>query len=246
MFDDYLDTPGNSGSSLLNQDQFHQLILDLSEEGLNLHVHSIGNKSTNTVLNAIEQAHETLSGRPPITISMCHLEVIRETDLDRFKDLGVIASFTPHWHGGLGGESTERAIGDLAHSMMRAQPMISDDAVVTFSSDIYNGYEWKDDSANPYMGMQVGHNRQDIEGGADARYSPPRSERLKLDALVDGYTRHGAFALGRSDELGSIEVGKRADFVVLNQNLFDVNRYDVHKTRPVAVIMDGEIVEGDL
>jgi hypothetical protein len=94
--------------------------------------------------------------------------------------------------------------------------------------------------------MQVGHNRQDVEGGPDAPYSRPRSERIKLDALVDGYTRHGAVALGRSDELGSIEVGKRADFVVLNQNLFEVNRYDVHRTRPVAVIMDGEIVEGDL
>jgi len=246
MFDDYLDTPGNSGGSLLNQELLHQLILDLSEEGFNLHVHSVGNKSTNTLLNAVEQAHDTLSGPPPITISICHLEVVRETDFNRFKDLGVIASFTPHWHSGYSDGGLEPVIGNAAYSMMRAQPMISDDAVVTFSSDITTESEWKDDSANPYLGMQVGHNRQGIEGGADAPYSPPRSERIRLDALVDGYTRHGAVALGRSDELGSIEVGKRADFVVLNQNLFEVNRYDVHRTRPVAVIMDGEIVEGDL
>ena len=246
MFDDYLDTPGNSGSSLLQQEQLHQLILELSKEKFNLHVHSVGNKSTNTLLNAIEQAHDTLSGPPPITISICHLEVVRETDFNRFKDLGVIASFTPQWHGAGGDAGLGPAIGDAAHAMMRAQPMISDGAVVTFSSDITDEFGWKGENANPYLGMQVGHNRQDVDGGPDAPYSNPRSERLKLDALVDGYTIHAAFALGRTAELGSIAVGKRADMVILDQNLFEVNRYDIHKTRPVAVIMDGEIVSGTL
>ncbi len=85
-----------------------------------------------------------------------------------------------------------------------------------------------------------------VEGGPDARYARPRSERIRLDTLVDGYTINGAYQLGRSHELGSIEVGKQADLVILNQNLFDVNRYDVHKTKPVAVIMDGELVHGEL
>lgn len=70
--------------------------------------------------------------------------------------------------------------------------------------------------------------------------------RIRLDTLIDGYTINGAYQLGRSDELGSIEVGKQADLVILNQNLFEVSRYDVHKTRPVAVIMDGELVYGVL
>jgi len=93
---------------------------------------------------------------------------------------------------------------------------------------------------------QIGHNRQPVEGGPDARYARPRSERIRLDTLVDGYTINGAYQLGRSHELGSIEVGKQADLVILNQNLFEVNRYDVHKTKPVAVIMDGELVHGEL
>ena len=94
--------------------------------------------------------------------------------------------------------------------------------------------------------MQVGHNRQDIEGGPDAALARPRSERLKLDALVDGYTKHAAYAMGRSDQLGSIEAGKRADFVVLKENLFEISRYKVHQTRPIAVVIDGELVFGNL
>jgi len=246
MFDDYLDTPGNSGESLFSEEQLHDLIIDLSEEGINLHVHSVGDKSTNKLLNAIEQVHETLGGPPPIRIAICHLESVLDTDFYRFKDLGVIASFTPAWHGNVGDHNVQAAIGDRAGSQMRAQPMIADDAVFTFSSDITTTHGWRDEAANPYHGMQIGHNRQPVDGGPDARYAKPRSERIRLDTLIDGYTINGAYQLGRSHELGSIEVGKQADLVILNQNLFDVNRYDVHKTKPVAVIMDGELVHGEL
>lgn len=246
MFDDYLDTPGNSGASLFSEQQLHDLIIELSNEGINLHMHSVGDQSTNKLLNAVEQVHETLDGPPPIRIAICHLELVLDTDFYRFKDLGVIASFTPAWHGGVGDHNVRAAVGDKAGWQMRAQPMIADDAVVTFSSDITTASGWWSEAANPYWGMQIGHNRQVIEGGPDAPYALPRSERIRLDTLVEGYTINGAYQLGRSDELGSIEVGKQADLVILNQNLFDVNRYDVHKTKPVAVIMDGELVHGEL
>ena len=116
----------------------------------------------------------------------------------------------------------------------------------TFSSDITSIYEWHADSANPFVGIQIGHNRQPIDGGPDARYARPRSERMRLDTLLNGYTIHGAYQLGRSSELGSIEAGKQADLVVLDRDLFGVSRFDVHKTKPVAVIMDGELVYGEL
>ena len=246
MFDDYLDTPGNSGDSLFSEEQLHELIIELSEEEINLHVHSVGDKSTNKILNAVERAHKTLDGPPPIQIAICHLETVLDTDFYRFKDLGVIASFTPAWHGNVADHNIIAAIGDKALLQMRAQPMIADDAVITFSSDITSTQGWKDEQANPYYGIQIGHNRQPIEGGPNARYAPPRSERIRLDTLVYGYTINGARQLGRAHELGSIEVGKQADLVIMNQNLFDVNRYDVHKTKPEAVIMDGELVHGSL
>jgi predicted amidohydrolase YtcJ len=246
MSEHYLDTPGNSGHSLLNQAQLRQLILDLHAEDLDMHVHTVGNRAIKTTLNAVEEARRSLPGPLRTRVTLCHLEVMDDPDFNRFKDLGVVASFTPHWHGGDAADVLELAIGSKARSMMRAQPLISDGAVVTFSSDITDESEWKSHRANPYVGMQIGHNKQDIEGGAQATLAPPRSERLRLDSLVDGYTRGAAFQLGRSDQLGSIEVGKRADLVVLDRNLFEVDRYDIHKVRPVAVFLDGELVHGSL
>ena len=246
MSEDYLDTPGNSGRSLLNQAQLRQLILDLNAEDLDMHVHTVGNQAIKTTLNAVEEARKSLPEPLKTQVTLCHLEVMDDSDFNRFKDLGVIASFTPHWHGGDGAGVLELAIGDKARSMVRAQPLFSDGAVVTFSSDITGEAERESDRANPYLGMQIGHNRKEVEGGAQATLGPPLSERLRLDSLVDGYTRNAALQLGRPDQLGSIEVGKRADLVVLDRNLFEVDRYDIHKVRPIAVVMDGRFVHGEL
>jgi len=246
MSKDYLDTPGNSGRSLLSQAQLRQLILALNAENFDMHVHTVGNQAVKTTLNAVEEARESLSEPLRTRVTLCHLETVDDSDFNRFKDLGVIASFTPHWHGGDVEEGLESAIGDEADSQMRAQPLISDGAVFTFSSDITGATEWTSDRANPYLGMQIGHNKQEIEGGAQATLAPPRSERLRLGSLVDGYTRNAAFQLRRSDQLGSIEAGKRADLVVLDRNLFEVDRYDIHKARPIAVVMDGRFVHGTL
>ena len=241
----YLDNPANSGRSLLSQAQMRQLILDLHVEDLDMHVHAVGNRAISLTLDAVEEAKEALEEPLRTQVTICHLEVMDDADFNRFKDLGVIASYTPHWHGG-DTRALESAIGQKAYSMMRAQPLISDGATFTFSSDITDESEWKSGGANPYVGMQIGHNKQNIEGGAQARLAPPRSERLSLETLVDGYTRNAAIQLGRPEQLGTIEVGKRADLVVLDRDLFAVDRYDIHKAQPEAVWMDGKIVHGEL
>lgn len=243
---DYYDTPGNSGDELFTQEQLHGLILELDDEGLNLHVHAVGDRATTTVLDAVEAAHKTL-GRPAgIRIAICHLELVKETDFARFKELGVIAQFTPHWASGGDLSWNEAGIGDAVYKMQRSNTFVESGAIVTFSSDITSAYEWRTDRANPYLGMQVGHNRQDIDGDADAEVLPPIDERIARTDLVNGYSSNAAYQLGRESDFGSIAVGLSADLVILNQNLFEVDRYAIHKTEPVAVVFGGNLVHGEL
>jgi len=243
---DYLDTPNNSGEALLSREEVHQLILDLEREGLNLHVHAVGDRATSTILDAVQNAHDSLQHAPTIRIAICHLEVVKDEDFDRFKKLGVVANFTPHWWTGGGRSWVAEGIGAESLKMQRAQPLLSDGAVVTFSSDITDKSEWKSERANPFLGIQVGHTRQDVGAEGKEAFLPPLSDRVQRENMVNGYTSNAAYQLGRSDEMGSILVGNRADFLILNQNLFDVDKYEIHKTKPDVVIVDGNFVFGAL
>ena len=64
------------------------------------------------------------------------------------------------------------------NKMFRVQPLLDDGAKVTFSSDIVSEMEWKTNRANPFLGIDIGHNRIEPEFGPDAKVRPPMSERL--------------------------------------------------------------------
>ena len=67
-----------------------------------------------------------------------------------------------------------------------------------------------------------------------------------LAGIVDGYTKAGAYQLRAENDLGTIEVGKLADLVVLNSNFFELDRTKIHTTAPTAVMLAGELVQGSL
>lgn len=235
---DYNDMPGNRGGSLLSQEELTALLLELDRERLHLHVHTIGDQAVRTALDAVAGARQAL-GRPlEIRVALTHLQLIDRDDWPRFAALDVIAQFTPAWHGH-DLPFYEDALGLRARYTYPVRPLLDSGAVVNFSSDVYFPSEWHDGSASPFTGMQVGHLRQFREDAPDGPRSGPASEQLPLEVLVDGYTRSGAWQLGQEATLGSLEVGKRADFIVLNKDLFTMNASMIHTLVPGLVVIDG-------
>jgi len=102
---------------------------------------------------------------------------------------------------------------------------------------------------NPYFGIQVGHTRQfpkEWREEGDEAVRSPSDEQLSIEQLIEGYTQNGAYQLRMEDEIGSIETGKLADLVVLNDDLFAIDRDMIWKVKPVAVLMEGEVIQGAL
>lgn len=86
-----------------------------------------------------------------------------------------------------------------------------------------------------------------IQQGYDpSAWRGPASERLDLELMIRGYTINGAYQLRMEDQIGSIEVGKLADLVVLDENLFEMDPDDIHTIKPSAVMMEGELIHGQL
>lgn len=145
-----------------------------------------------------------------------------------------------------GVEATIRLLGEKrAHNLFRAKSMMDSGAVVTFSSDEVSLALL--DRWNPYLGIETGHTRQEInDGGRTAEIFPPETEGLTIEQLLKGYTINPAYSLRLDDEIGSIDEGKCADMVILDNNLFEMDPYEIHNVMPEAVIVNGQTVKGSI
>ncbi len=248
MLEPYADDPTYVGNTTLTADELRDLLLELHEEQFDLHVHAIGDLAVRTVLDGVEAAIAAVDGDFYPRVTIAHLQITDPADWPRFAELGVSANFTAWWHGVSGEDPSILALGkERSSRTYTAKPLFDSGANVTFSSD-----DWTPNVLSPFLGMQVGHNRQFpsewlAERGSDeSAYRPPSSEKLDLELMIRGYTINGAYPFRMEDQIGSIEAGKIADLVVLGENLFAMDRLEIHKIKPAAVMMEGHLIHGEL
>jgi predicted amidohydrolase YtcJ len=241
------DDPENRGNTMMTTDELRDFLLELSEEKLDLHVHTVGDRAVRTVLDAVEVARDAAGGELYPRVTVCHLDIIDPPDYARIKELGVIANYTPWWHGVNYDDTVKHAFGEERYARtLLLKPLFDIGAVVTFGSD-----DWGLEYMSPFLGMQVGHTRQYPEEWEEPGFDieeirGPESEQLDLELMIRGYTINGAYQLRMDEQIGSIETGKLADLVVLDENLFEMDPYDIYQIEPSAVMMEGELLHGAL
>lgn len=247
LLEPYADDPSYSSDTLVSVETLTQFLITLHQEQFDLHVHVIGDLAVRRVLDAVESARDAVGEAFYPRVSMGHLQTIHPDDWSRFGELGVGANFTPWWHGFDDPDPVGDGLGsERDNDTYRVKALLDGGANVTFSSD-----NWTLGVMSPFLGIQVGHTRQYprewLDPGADpSLFRGPSSEKLPLEAMIKGYTLSGAYQLRLEDQLGSLEVGKLADLVVLPQNLFEMNQYEIHTLKPDAVVMEGQLVHGAL
>jgi len=241
---------GTVGTTMLSADELRDFLLDLNEAKLDLLVHTVGDLAVRTVLDAVEAAQAIVKDDFYPRVTIAHLVLIDPVDLPRIRQLGIITNFTPWWLGVEGDDVVSDLLGEERYSSTyQARSVFDSGAVVTFSSDEWWGGDMLPTYISPYLGMQVGHTRQypkEWWESDDEGVRLPRDERLSLEQLIQGYTQNGAFQLRRENDLGSIKVGKLADLVVLDNDLFELDQYEIWKTEPSAVMMEGKVIQGYL
>lgn len=242
----YADKPETRGATTFSAEQFRQLIGEADKAGFNVHVHCDGDGCTRAVLDAVEA---TIAANPPRDRrhTICHLVSIDPADIPRFAKLGVLAQIGVNWAtadpDSLGVLQKRLGPQRFENNVYPARALAESGARVTLGTDwAAAGYF---STYKPLDVIQIGMTRQLI-GKPDAPILPPKDQRMTLAQMLKGYTIDPAYQIGLDKLVGSLEVGKRADLVVLGQNLFEVAPHDIHKVAVLATMMNGRMTHGVL
>ncbi|WP_433585870.1 amidohydrolase [Microbacterium hydrocarbonoxydans] len=243
--------PGNTGELRMSEPDLKTLMTRLNDEGMDLHIHICGDRAYRVALDVVEELKAELGDKWKLQVTIAHADIVDPADYSRAAELGIVVNWTPHWGGGVIGTAALDTLGEERFNRMyQFNPLIDAGTVVSFSSDVVSTQEKY--RANPYLGMQIGHTRSDPEyppaegpgtvPGTSIR--EPLSAQLSLEDLLQGYTLNGAIQLGIDSTTGSLEVGKKANLAVLDEDLFDVEVEKIQDIEPSLVMFEGKVVKG--
>jgi predicted amidohydrolase YtcJ len=190
-------------------------------------------------LDAYEGARRNNGARDARHI-IAHLELIDPKDIPRFQALNVIADFQPLW------AFPDDYITDLTVPVLgpeRSRWLYPIGSVARTGAVIAAGSDWTVSSLNPLEAIQVGITRRDPEADSGLAWIP--EELVDLPTMVAAYTINGAFANHQETETGSLEVGKAADLIVLDRNLFHIPATEIHRARVLLTLLEGSEVYRD-
>jgi hypothetical protein len=237
------------GEFLWNMEELKQAFYRANQLHLQIHVHSTGDASTRNVLDALEYVKAKLpQGDYRNTIT--HLQLVDKTDVPRFKELDVIASVQPYWH--FKGPTwwcnvDYRILGERAKIEYPLATFFAQGITVVSSSDypitpVPRPLSAIDIGVTRNLDHGSSYGLEDINDMDDERYLLNKKERATVQQMLKSFTLNGAYAMFMEHETGSIEAGKLADMVVLNQNLLTINPVDIGKTKVVMTFFDGRLV----
>jgi hypothetical protein len=236
FFEPYSDAPSTCG--LLNPQMFpegimEERILKADRAGLQVAIHAIGDKANSLLLDIFKKAVEQ-NGPKDRRWRIEHAQHLQPADIGRFGSLGVIASVQPY-HAIDDARWAEKRIGkERCRTTYAFHSLLAQGARLALGSD------WIVAPLNPMTGIYAAMTRAPLDGKSPGGWYP--EEKISLEEAIKGYTIGAAFAEFSENLKGSIETGKLADLVVLDQNLFKIAPDKIKDVKVKMTIVDGEII----
>lgn len=226
---------GTRGILNFPPEELTPLVVALDKAGFQVHVHAIGDRAVRVALDAFEQARRR-NGARDARHHIAHLELVHPDDLPRFRQLDVGATIQPLW------AFCDPYIRDLTLPILdtertrRLYPLAS----LAENARLAGGSDWTVSSMNPLEAMQVAVTRRGPEEGPGEPFLP--DQRLDLKTVLEAYTVGGAYRSFQEYETGTLSVGKSADLVVLERDLFQISPHEIGKTRVLWTFFRGRPV----
>lgn len=235
----YDDDSSTHGITVQQADKLREWTLDADRHNLRVSIHAIGDAANDTVLGIFADAiKQNGMFQPSRRFTIEHAQHLTPQALLKFAKLGVIPCVQPYhaiddgrWAVNRIGQS--RLKGTYAfHSLIEAGAKLS------FGSD------WPVAPLDPIAGIDAAVNRETIDGKNPDGWLP--AEKITVDQALRAYTVNNAYAVNQQHAMGSIDIGKLADFVVMDQNLLTIESHLIAKTKVLQTVVDGKPRFGSL
>ncbi|MEO0695340.1 MAG: amidohydrolase [Pseudomonadota bacterium] len=237
---DYIDRPGYAGKPMTPPSRMERLLASATKKDVPVHIHAIGGGAIDLSLNAIERTQTNKRLRHTIA----HMDLVDVDDIGRFVELGVIPQTSIQW------ATKDPSFANIASfvgedAMKAAYPtrqLVDTGAKQTFGTD------WPASAYlstfKPFIMIETAVTRR-LPGNITM---PPRNidEALTVEEAVQAMTINSAYQLYVEDEFGSLEVGKKADLILLHQNIFEIPASRIHDTRALLTVVNGRVVHDAL
>jgi predicted amidohydrolase YtcJ len=231
---------GNKGPApYFSADVLKVLLLKLAAAGIDAHIHADGDGATRYALDGFQAMREKYSGED-IRAAIAHAEIVHPSDFPRFAQLDVTPVLSLQW-GKPASDTIEGAqdyLGPERFKYMEPQGFL--DAA---GARVAYGSDWPVDPLAEWFGLKVGITRSNAPDAAP-HYSGRLSDDpgLSRETAIRAITINSSYALHQEAETGSLEVGKLADLIVLDRNLFEIPAEEIADIRVLLTVVGGAAV----
>lgn len=221
-----------------SESELNEVVAALDKNGYQVHIHAIGDGAVRTSLNAYEAAVQA-NGERDSRHTMVHVCAITPEDIQRVADLGVVCDMQFLWMYNDPLCQLEAAfIGEeRAFAMYPTKDMLEAGCILSGGSDgAVTAYD-------PLLELEVGITRNSpFPGEEDTDLYRWPEQGLTAYQMLEMYTKNVAYENYMEDIVGTIEVGKKADFVVLDQNILAIEPKLISDSTVKYTVSDGVIV----
>jgi predicted amidohydrolase YtcJ len=243
MLEPYLGPDGrpttNRGLSFVDPEELKRSVTRLDALGFQVHFHALGDRAVREALDAIEAAR-TANGPSDGRHHLAHLQVVDPADVARFRPLGAVANIQPYW------ACNDRQMVDLTLPFLspeRAALQYPFRSLHRAGAIIAGGSDWTVSTPNVLMEVETAVNRVFPEDRSAAPFLPEQALD-PIDAFA-AFTIGSAYVNHLDDFTGSVEVGKLADLVVLDRDVFAPDAGPLGDTRVLLTLIEGQTAHED-
>ncbi len=228
----YADAPGQSGLGFLTNDQLSNLMSRAAMDGYQVAVHAIGDRTDAQVLDAIDELSETYKGDRRWRVE--HAQIVDPADLPRFGRHGTIASMQPTH------QTSDRTMAEARLGPERLAGAYAWGAMLRNGGRLAFGSDFPVERPDPFAGWAAAFTRQDADGQPFGGWRP--EEAVTREQAWRAFTSDAAYAGFAETKFGSLQVGQRADFIIVDRDPTLASPTELRATKVQETWVGGEKV----